>query len=76
MRVETRLCDFCGKPLSTKKEKDIFGNEQEVFITGKLNHIYDGINIDLSNYGWDCCKLCASKLDLNATDFKLKNLNI
>lgn len=76
MKSETTICDFCGEPLPAKKEKDIFGIERLVLQRGKLKHIYKGIEVDLHKYGYDCCELCASKIDLNAANFKLKNLAI
>lgn len=76
MKVVATLCDFCGEPLPIKKEKDSLGIEQLIPQRGKLKHFYNGIEIDLRKFGYDCCELCASKLDLSAADFKLKNLSL
>lgn len=74
LKVVATLCDFCGEPLPIKKKKDFLGIERLIPQRGNLKHFYKGTEIDLRKFGYDCCELCASEIDLNAMDFKLKNL--
>lgn len=75
MKVEVVFCDCCEKPIPKVIQKDIFGEEKEVYQFGKLDYGCSAFsNVDCRSLGIDLCESCADKLNIMAQQKKIELL--